>query len=257
MTQHIINYTMMGANLPVVLIKKPLPHLFVMFSSAINRKNMTPPVFNRIAWADNFPGSVLYIFDPTVMQSDTLDIAWYIGRNNYNAMDSVVDFVVKTAASLGVTPQNIIAYGSSGGGFAALMLSCRIKNSVAIAISPQVQISRYIPRIVNAFLQECFEGMSIKEAENKFADRFIVVAAIRKLNKNARFLIVQNKLDLLHYNEHFLPFAEEFKLPFDGGYSVDKTKASYVYEDPRGHVGERKEMVVHLIELALMLDQVE
>jgi hypothetical protein len=172
-------------------------------------------------------------------------------------MQAAIHLILKTADDLGVLQQNIIAYGSSGGGFAALMLSCRIKNSIAIAISPQIQISRYIPRIVNIFLQECFDGMSIEDAESNFSERFIVADAIKKIDNKVRFLIVQNKLDIMHYKDHYLPFVDEFDLPIDGGYSADKTKASFVYDDPRGHVGERKEMVEQIIELALMLERVE
>ena len=188
------------------------------------------------------------------MSSDEINLAWYIGHRDFNAMDAISSLVIKTASELNVPVNNIIAYGSSGGGFAALMLAARIKEATAIAINPQVQISKYnIPRVVKDFVNECFNGADIDTLELINSNRFIVSEAIKCFNPSVKFLIAQNKLDLHHYNEHFIPFVNEFGLQVDGGFSKDETKATYVYEDSRGHVGEDLNLGSKLIKIALQL----
>lgn len=241
-------------SIPTVLIDKKSQYLFVMFSAAVNRTHMTLPVFNRISWANDLPGNLLYLFDPMVMSSDEINLAWYVGNRDFDAMDAICSLVIKTALELNVPVNNIIAYGSSGGGFAALMLAARIKEATAIAINPQVQISKYnIPRVVKAFVSECFDGVDIDVLERINSNRFIVSEAIKYFNPSIKFLIAQNKLDIHHYNEHFIPFVNEFGLQIDGGFSKDETKATYVYEDSRGHVGEDLNLGSKLIKIALQL----
>lgn len=74
------------------------------------------PFFQRSSWHADFPGSVLYISDPSTTTFPNLNLAWYIGSRNFDATKSILRLVLSIAQSLGLSSDKLVYYGSSGGG---------------------------------------------------------------------------------------------------------------------------------------------
>ncbi|WP_279460910.1 hypothetical protein [Aeromonas dhakensis] len=117
--------------------------LIVIFNGAINREIRQPPVFQRNSWLEHIPHNVLLISDGTVEINDSLELGWYMGKAGSDYHLSIATLVSKIAQELNIDNESIIFYGSSGGGYASIILSTLIIGSRAISINAQFILSNY------------------------------------------------------------------------------------------------------------------
>ncbi|EHK6829005.1 TPA: YqiA/YcfP family alpha/beta fold hydrolase [Escherichia coli] len=172
--------------------------LIVMLNGAVNRTISQPPVFQRKTWLDYLPYNVIIIPDKTVEINDTLELGWYLGEHNKEYIHEVAQLVANTANELNINNDSIVFYGSSGGGYAAIILSTLIIGSSAISINPQITLNKYIKRIFDKFMADT--GHNHKYS---FLDATLCMETQKYI---PRITIIQNKNDHLHYNEHFKKF---------------------------------------------------
>lgn len=226
--------------------------LFVMLGGLVPERHLiTLPRFNRFTWADDFPGTQLCIADPTLTLNDEIQLAWYFGSDREDAMSGLVDVVLAVAAALGVRRDRIFAYGSSGGGFAALQLVARLgQGATAIAINAQTDVLRYSSTAsVNKFLSVCTGGLRGEDARLKYPVRLSALDSwSTDTAGSSRCLLVQNKQDHHHYDEHFLPFLRHFGVAEDG--AADGRIAAMIYDYPNGHGAEPRSMLPSILEKA-------
>src|SRR5690606_36415632 len=112
-----------------------------------------------------------YISDPTLKLYEDLGLAWYIGNKEADVQPIIVEIIKVVATKLNIPLENVILYGSSGGGFAALKFSSLIPEAIAIAINPQIDITVYKQGMADRFLKRCFDGISRKEAIKLYPER--------------------------------------------------------------------------------------
>jgi pimeloyl-ACP methyl ester carboxylesterase len=182
--------------------------LFVFFSGDAMRKKYNPPVFQRQSWAGRVPGHCLFISDPLLYIDSSLGLAWYCGTELQDPLLRISELIRQITAELGLSLADVVAYGSSGGGYAALRLSLLLPDIAVICINPQTDISVYETRGVERYLRLCWQGISRDQARTAFAARLsLLPAAQQKKFNNRRVVYVQNVLDTHHYEQHFKPFC--------------------------------------------------
>lgn len=230
--------------------------LYVLLRGAEpDRHTVQLPRFSRFSWRERFPGTVLCIADPTLYLDDELKLGWYFGAPDHDVVEHLARILEVVCARLGLPVSDVVLYGSSGGGFAALQIAARLgRGATAVGINPQTDVLKYtVPRSVEAFLRVCTGGLTKERAWRRFGPRISALQAWQvDPAGEARCLIVQNIVDREHYNGHFRPFADLFALP-DNGRSPDGRMASIVYDHPSGHAAEPDELVPRIIETALAL----
>lgn len=120
--------------------KSQKPQLYVILSGGIS-KDTSVPHFERWTYHSILNGSVFIIDDPMlkVYQSQKLCVGWYYGLQN-SYLESIRKIIVKMAAILSVDNENIVFYGSSAGGYAALYMVSKFEKSKCIAINPQINL---------------------------------------------------------------------------------------------------------------------
>lgn len=241
-------YTLEGERwrFPALIYPGVGTHLFVMMPSAIDRNKHVLPVFGRGGWAEKgmFPGEVLCVADPTLEIDDRLCIGWNIGDHEDDAIAELAPFVTALARARGIPNERIVIYGSSAGGFAALALAAEIEGATAVAVNTQANAMAYeIRRHVEMFCAVAFQNASPEEVRDKYPLRMDMVERWKTVNKS-RVLIVQNDLDLDHYQNHFLPFWASLggSTPPAHGLSQAGRHAAWIYSDERGHTAEPIEM---------------
>jgi len=101
------------------------------------------PEFKRWDWYHSFNGSMLNIADPSLNINPKLHLGWYYGTTEENYRQLVVEIVTKIAVFLKIKHNNIIFYGSSGGGAAALHCAGLLEGSTAVVINPQIYLNLY------------------------------------------------------------------------------------------------------------------
>ena len=193
--------------------KKGSSKLVVMLPGAIDRTKVELPVFQRWSWSEEIKSSVLILNDPTLF-GNHLKIGWWQGEENSYALPSACDFISLVISKLGISIQDVLFYGSSAGGFAALMMAGHLKGGLVIVNNPQTNLLEYRELHVQAILETKFNGMSKKEAFNRYPTRFSVSALFKEVNYIPKIVYYQNVKDPIHFENHYLPFV---KALYDSG----------------------------------------
>ncbi len=237
-----------------LLKRQPSNRLFVVLGGAVrHRKERSIPRFNRFTWSQDFPGNFISIADPTLTLKDSLQLGWYFGNSRRDAIAELAEIVKAWAQALQVPPDRIVAYGSSGGGFAALMLVSHLGHgATAIAINAQTSIIKYSQiGAVNAFLKACTSATTQKAAVAQHANRLSAIEAWSgTAAQSGRCLLVQNTHDRHHHHRHFLPFLNAMGVSV-GTLSADGRIDSMTYSDATGHGAEPRALVNQILERAL------
>ncbi|EOR03423.1 DUF6270 domain-containing protein [Acinetobacter sp. ANC 3926] len=236
--------------------KKESKKLYVVFNGALNKDRQDAKVYHRWSWNSLFDGSVLYISDPTLFKYPETNLAWYIGDKNVQFQQILKDFILKVSKRMSLSPEQIILYGSSGGGFAALKLASIIGNGIlAVAINPQVNVFNYIKNQVDDYLNICWEENDFNKLKNR--TEFDVLSTICK--SNCRVLFIQNSKDEFHFKNHFIPFLEKFGIANSENYKSLKQQSSriryMIYDHPSGHAAEPKDMLPEILESVNYMQQ--
>lgn len=184
--------------------------LFVLFSGDIQREKNTPPVFQRWSWAPFFPGNCIYIADPTLNLSDSLSLGWYCGDKQYDPLQYIGKLVEKVCDVKNISYDNVVSYGSSGGGFAALRLIRDFPFTQAVAINPQTEIKRYHRGKVKHYLSECFQGLSEEVVFDSYKERLNLVECCNGFD-GKKIIYAQNTQDVFHLDNHARPFMEKLR----------------------------------------------
>lgn len=225
------------------------PYLFVLLSGARNPERMRLPVFDRWSWAESFPGPVINISDPTLyLAEEHLRIGWYVGTADADWTASLAALIEKVAERLDVPLGRTVVYGSSAGGFASLMIATRLEGIISVAINPQTEILNYSRRHVDAFLDRAY-GKPREELEEADLGRLSVVRSAARL-RPARGILVQNKLDLHHFEKHHRPLCRRLGLKQEGS-STAGFFQSMTYSSETGHGPEPREMLPMILDAAL------
>lgn len=229
--------------------------LFILLSGAATTRDFSKfPNFNRWSWANLFPGMVLSIADPTLAADPELLLGWYVGTSGINVSKELAALVTSIAAANGIDRSDIIFYGSSGGGFAAMMLAPLVGGgATAIAINPQTRIIKYAKTVVSAFISLAFSGISPDTAEVNYADRLSAIYLWNnEISMSSRLLLIQNTSDW-HYRSHFIPMVDSLGIGANG-VSEDGRIRSHTFADERGHSGvDTKETLPEILAMAMNL----
>lgn len=94
--------------------------LVVLTTGAVNREKFQLPVYQRWSWAHRFNANVLCVADPGLRLSDAIPLAWYFGTVETNVTQAYAMFISDICKKEDIALSDVVLYGSSGGGFAAL-----------------------------------------------------------------------------------------------------------------------------------------
>lgn len=215
-----------------------------------NNQTRKFPLFARWNYGKILGAHVLAIDDPTLSLDKDLTISWYLGTQEENAIDGVVNIALRCAEAIGISAERIVFSGSSGGGFAALQAASRLPFGKAVVINPQIELSRftggYKKPIVQTYVDKVSGCSSLDEAITKFDDRWDAVKSISQAHLEGRFpkvVYVQNINDFDHFQNHYAYFANKFCLSMTEANSVNGNFMSILYKGPNSHEKESADEV--------------
>ncbi len=230
----------------------PGDYLFVLFHGAKDRKKSPPPYYDRWSWANQFPGAVLNVSDPTLNLSEELFIAWYIGNHGEWPLEVISGIILRVMNVL--NKKRVVTYGSSMGGFAAIATQTFIKDSIAIAINPQTDVTKYHSGRVKLMFKCCFDAAeddrtSFSKLKTRYPERLDLVGNAHAFAAS-KIVVVQNTFDLFHYRRHYAPFAKALGIPLLGGHSQTGAFSALLYASSIGHGPENRQMVPDILKYA-------
>lgn len=203
--------------------------LLVMLPAVNNSNNF--PYFPRISWGPELSKKyhVLYISDPYqhLPCYSSVGGSWFISPDGVPSLAALAEKINSLKAHLGL--DDVLFYGSSMGGYAAVVLSSYFKDSKAVAECPQLYLnkhpgSRYV---------------SEKILKRDFTLSEIEPLHYIKKDRACNLKIICSIFDH-HYSQHVLPFLEELK-SFDNTLNMKIQVSLFMNKDyKKGHVALQK-----------------
>lgn len=150
-----------GVRVPVAFRAAPRSdRLCVFYNGAVDRQ-LAPDgvVFQRSSWAGEVRAHCLFISDPAILRSSRATIGWGQVSATSWLPDLLPSITSAVGARLGIEPRRRLHFGSSAGGFQALVCSAADRGSRALVNNPQTDWLRYDPRGPgDAILRDVFDG---------------------------------------------------------------------------------------------------
>lgn len=222
---------------------KSLIVFFNAAQSAALGEKLIFPVFSGLNLAKFINSSLAAISDPSLHLDDDLRLAWYLGTTELDLAPACADIVKRLAAASGA--ENIILFGGSGGGFAALNIGQMIPNSLSIASNPQTDIGRFYKASVDKFAETCFSSADFERIDPALKEsRRMYLPEVYSRGFDNYLVYLQNLSDP-HLQIHAVPFFEaiddkEFRSTMvsdrPGIYSVSNRAILCIGDWGRGHV---------------------
>lgn len=225
---HIIDKLEGGGILDAFLIpKEGAKKMVVLLPSAQPANSVNVPVFHRWSWAYQFEQEhVISLSDPALYEAE-INAAWFLSKKYSSYISKLGKFVSHLANSLNIDESNIVLYGSSMGGFGALMVASRLQGAIAIAEVPQLDLTKYpIKNAIDNIHTSIFDGEKVvNTAEyNKYVN---VLSAFKDRSYVPPIHLLTNLMDD-EYIEHvnFLAQLKGKELQFERRGNVDITVLS-------------------------------
>ena len=150
-----------------------------------NGELLKPPFFDRWSWYKYFKESFIAYADPMFFYGDKIKIAWLIGTEEHWYLEDLSKIIEELCKNQEIKHNNILFYGSSGGGYTSVVLGTLIRNSQVLINNSQLFIMNYWESMVNPVfdvLYDSFEGMTKDEIIEKIKHRLDVIELFKKEN---------------------------------------------------------------------------
>lgn len=150
-----------GVDLPVALRTSPgNDRLLILYNGAVDRARASDGVvFQRSSWAEEIQASCLWIADPSLLPRPGAILGWGQISEEAHLPDLIPHLVASIGEALNISPARRLHFGSSAGGFQALVCAAADAGSTALVNNPQTDWLRYEPRgPVDRVLSDVFAG---------------------------------------------------------------------------------------------------
>lgn len=181
--------------------------VLVMFNGAIPRDKLrNDPFFQRWTWSHLFDATVIFVSDPSVSIASDIRLGWYVGKKKGWSLKTLLETVRRHIDDLHAKPE-VVCFGSSGGGFAAIQAALHGWCDRAIAINPQTNVLEFAPQFVRR-IRDYYESET-GQFEAADMDRVSLLEHIKRRGKlPVPVQIFQNYYDREHYEKHLLPLLD-------------------------------------------------
>lgn len=134
-----------------------------VFGNGNIHKSAQLPIFHRMSWYTQLPCSGLWYFDPSLYLGEAR-LCWGYGTAQRWYLAAIAQILKKITVLLGIEGNDLVFYGSSGGGFMSLILACLLRGKADV-LNPQFFPLSYHPHLVQAMEDTCLgEGEQLDEA---------------------------------------------------------------------------------------------
>ena len=195
-------------NYDFFLTARPGTALLCHFHGNAPREGSELPIFTGLGVTSSIAASMFVPSDPALVLDASLSLAWHFGCEGIRLQAITISIVKKLQAILDAP--RVVAWGGSGGGFAALRLAKDVPNAVALVWNPQTDIAKYVPEPVARYRSIAFPRIAAAGPIPSDGEQFpsLCIKAFRA-GYQGHILYLQESTDW-HVNAHLEPFLGSF-----------------------------------------------
>lgn len=183
---------------------KTFPKGLIVFLPSAQPRDLLPrvPYFPRLSWKNEFENyDFLVLSDPILRQSSHIHSSWFLDWDN-DILSEVSSFLTRFISNRSYEEENVLFYGSSMGGFAALHLASLIEGTKAVAEVPQIDMTQFPDSKAIDQVSNLLGGDdALVRFSRKFPERIDVFERFKASRHVPRSLIITNRGDSA-FDEH-------------------------------------------------------
>lgn len=169
----------------------------VFFTAAVGRGVKSVPVFSGERVSSGLDVNVLMISDPTLILSEKLMVAWYIGNRHQPILQRQLSSVISAFQGTG----RVILYGASGGGFPVLFQNKRLRNATSFVANPTVNATNRA-----LFSQYLFLAWGVSEVKDLPSHITTDLREVYSEKVGNQVIYLQNSFDQTFVSNQLWPF---------------------------------------------------
>lgn len=169
-----LDITSPDVTVPLLVIRREqADKLIVLNNGAVDlKRSQGKPIFQRSSWWQDIFSHQIYVCDPGTVGPDALALNWMQDTPPLWVNSLISKAVRIIARHLDVRdPANRTYFGSSAGGFAALLQLCADKQAKCLVNNAQFDWTRWYAHHVTPVLQTHFSGRSAAEVRKIWPHR--------------------------------------------------------------------------------------
>ncbi|MFK4417342.1 hypothetical protein ABH961_005946 [Bacillus sp. RC251] len=229
----------------IIRIKPESPNVIILGSGA--SENQQPPIFQRYTWMEDFEDTLIFYNDPTLYLGE-INLGWGQGTIDRYYLNEIAIILEKIINKIHVTKENVLFYGSSGGGFMSLILAGYIKGSLALVNNPQTILTNWYTESINQAFNLSYPNLSIEEIEKLFAERINVIAFYNKIKYVPHIYYLQNIAAEFDMKNHLEPFITGLQ-QINENCMINQVKVDLYFDKHLGHIPLEKNKIMYYINL--------
>ena len=182
--------------------------LLCHFHGNAPREGSEFPIFTGLGVTSSIATSMFVPSDPVLALDASLSLAWHFGCEGIRLQAITVSIVKKLQAIL--QAPRVVAWGGSGGGFAAIRIARDVPNGIALVWNPQTDIEKYTPESVALYRSIAFPRIAAAGPIPSDGEQFpsLCTEAFRD-GYQGRIVYLQESSDW-HSGAHLDPFVASF-----------------------------------------------
>jgi hypothetical protein len=209
-----VHYRMLlagGAVLDVfAYIRSNSQQIVIAGQDALNPQKPPLPYFARWSWYPDLPCSFVTFNDPTLYRSDEMLGGWCQFDAHHFGVEMIADALNELLSAANLSTSDSVLYGSSAGGFWALMTGALLPEAAVVSDIAQTNLLTYPPvQHVRRLFDVAYAGIPHEVVKERFAHRLDVARYYAHVGKRPnRIFYHQNSLDIPHVETQMRPFLE-------------------------------------------------
>lgn len=184
---------------------KQADDVLIMGSGSYDVNKMSPPIFQRHGWIEEFKETVIIYNDPT-LYIGKISLGWGNGTKDRHFLHEISEFLRILLEKMYYKFENTFLYGSSAGGYMAMVLAGYLKGATAIVNNPQTIVGNFWPKPVQSMIEASYPGMTLSEVNEKYPERMNVIEFFKSINYIPKIHYLQNITASRDVEKHLMPF---------------------------------------------------
>ncbi|WP_431711850.1 hypothetical protein [Glutamicibacter uratoxydans] len=214
---------------------------FVVFPAAVPSSFETYPFFTSRSMAEKLGANYLCFADPSVGGNEGLSTFWYLNTRRVRTQ-TLVPAIVRHALQTG-SGEKLLFFGSSAGGFGALMYSSMFPSSSCLVMNPRIDL--LVPPVwFDEYASFVYPGWDTVKLRNKLPTN---VAKFYALPPGNRVVYLQNRQDKNYFENHYPQFSSVVKGRSDAEFVLGDWGVGHVVPPRDEYMPRLRRMVARLL----------